>query len=42
MKKFNEGMTLANDCNKILEEANQTITKALNNEGALEDFKVEE
>ena len=40
--KFNEGMKLAGECNKILENANETITKALNKDGKLEDFKVEE
>ena len=42
MTKFNEGMILANECNKILEEANKTITKSLNKDGKLEDFKIEE
>lgn len=41
MTKFNEGMILANECNKILEEANKTITKSLNKDGKLEDFKIE-
>ena len=40
--KFNEGMTLANNCNKILENANETIVKALNNNGEEEEFKVVE
>lgn len=42
INKFNEGMLLANECNKILETANETITKALNKEGELENFKVNE
>lgn len=42
MTKFNEGMILANECNKILEEANKAITKSLNKDGKLEDFKIEE
>lgn len=42
MTKFNEGMILANECNKILEEANKTITKSLNKDGKLEDFKIDE
>lgn len=40
--KFNEGMTLANNCNKILENANETIVKALNKNGEEEEFKVVE
>lgn len=40
--KFNEGMNLANSCNKILENANEAITKALNKEGSLENFKINE
>ena len=39
--KFNEAMLLANDCNKILESANETINKVVNND-TVEDFKVEE
>ena len=39
--KFNEAMLLANDCNKILESANETINKVVNND-RIEDFKVEE
>ncbi len=39
--KFNEAMLLANDCNKILESANETINKVVNND-TIEDFKVEE
>ena len=40
--KFNEGMKLAGQCNKILENAGDTITKALNKNGDLEDFEVKE
>ena len=39
--KFNEAMLLANDCNKILESANETINKVVNND-SIEDLKVEE
>lgn len=42
INKFNDGMKLAASCNKILEEAGDTITKALNKEGNLEDFEVKE
>lgn len=39
--KFNEGMKLANNCNKKLEEATETVTKVLNQNGDLEDFDLE-
>lgn len=42
INKWSEGMKLANDCNEILENANETITKALNNDGKLEKFNIEE
>lgn len=42
IEKFNEGMNLANECNKILEKANETITKALNKDGNLENFEISE
>ncbi len=42
INKFNEGMKLAGDCNKILEKAGDTITKAMNKDGELEDFEVKE
>lgn len=42
INKWSEGMKLANDCNEILENANETITKALNNDGKLEKFDIEE
>ncbi len=42
IEKFNEGMVLANKCNKILEDANETITKSLNKDNTLEDFKIDE
>lgn len=40
--KFNEGMKLASLCNDILEKANEAVTKVLNSDGDLENFKVEE
>lgn len=40
--KFNEGMKLAGNCNKILENANETITKALKSDGTFEDFEIKE
>lgn len=38
--KFNEGMKIANKCNKKLEEATDAVTKVLNKDGNLEDFKI--
>ncbi len=42
INKWSEGMKLANSCNEILENANETITKALNNDGKLEKFEINE
>ena len=42
IEKFNEGMNLANECNKILEKANETITKSLSKDGSLEKFEISE
>jgi len=42
IEKFNEGVVLAGECNKILENANETIAKVLNKDGKLEDFKIDE
>ncbi len=42
IEKFNKGMKLASECNKILEKANDTIVKALDNDGNLKDFEVSE
>ena len=42
INKWSEGMKLANSCNEILENANETITKALNNDGKLENFDINE
>lgn len=41
IEKFNEGVVLAGKCNKILESANETITKALNKDGKLEKFEID-
>lgn len=41
IESFNEGMNLANKCNKMLEDANETITKAFSQDGTLKDFKIE-
>lgn len=42
INKWSEGMKLANNCNEILENANETITKALNSDGKLEKFEINE
>jgi exodeoxyribonuclease VII small subunit len=41
IEKFNEGVVLAGECNKILERANETITKLLNKDGKLEKFEID-
>lgn len=41
IEKFNEGVVLAGKCNEILESANETITKALNKDGKLEKFEID-
>lgn len=41
IEKFNEGIVLAGECNKILESANETITKVLNKDGKLEKFDID-
>ena len=42
MKKFEEGITISKNCNKILEEAEKKITILLNEDGKMkeEEFKV--
>ena len=42
INKFNEGMNLANSCNKTLEEATKTVNKVLNKDGNLENFEKNE
>ena len=42
INKWSEGMKLANNCNEILESANETITKALSADGKLEKFDINE
>lgn len=42
ISSFNNAMKLAKDCNETLTKASDTICKALNKDGMLEDFKVEE
>ena len=40
--EFTEAMKLADACDKKLKNAEEKITKILNKDGKLEDFKVEE
>ena len=44
VKKFEEGMKIANQCNNILEETEKKITILLENDGELkeENFQTEE
>lgn len=42
INKWSEGMKLANNCNEILENANEAITKALSSDGKLEKFEINE
>ncbi len=42
IKEFNTAMTLAKSCDEKLKSAEEAITKIVNPDGSLEDFKVEE
>lgn len=42
IKEFNEAMTLAKNCDKKLKNAEEAITKIVNANGSIENFKVEE
>lgn len=42
IKEFNEAMTLAKNCDQKLKNAEEAITKIVNADGSIEDFKVEE
>ena len=42
IKEFNEAMTLAKNCDQKLKNAEKAITKIVNADGSIEDFKVEE
>ena len=42
ISEFSEAMKLAKACDKKLKEAEEQITKMLNKDGKLEEFKVEE
>lgn len=39
MAYFKEGISLSQYCSKTLEEAEETMTKLMNEEGELEDFE---
>lgn len=40
IEKFNEGMKYATECNKILEEATEIVTKQVEKDGTLKDFEI--
>lgn len=42
INEFNEAMKLAKSCDEKLKTAEETITKIVNPDGSLSDFKVEE
>lgn len=42
IKEFTEAMNLAKTCDEKLKNAEEAITKLVNSNGNLEDFKVEE
>ncbi|MDO4680424.1 MAG: exodeoxyribonuclease VII small subunit [Aerococcus sp.] len=42
IEQFQKGIQLANYCTKSLEQAEQTMTKLMNDHDELEDFEVEE
>lgn len=42
IKEFTEAMNLAKTCDEKLKNAEEAITKLVNSDGSVEDFKVEE
>lgn len=42
IKEFNEAMKLANSCDEKLKSAEAAITKIINEDGSLTDFKIED
>lgn len=42
ISEFNEAMKLAKNCDEKLKTAEETITKIVNPDGSLADFKIEE
>lgn len=42
ISEFNEAMKLAKNCDEKLKTVEETITKIVNPDGSLDDFKIEE
>jgi len=42
ISEFNEAIKLAKNCDEKLKTAEETITKIVNPDGSLDDFKIEE
>lgn len=42
LNKFNEAYKLSRECDEKLKEVNESLTKILNKDGTLEEFKIEE
>lgn len=42
INEFNKAMKIAKECDQKLKNAEETITKIVNTDGTLSDFKVEE
>ena len=42
LSKFNEAYKLSKECDDKLKEVNDSLSKILNKDGSLEEFKVEE
>ena len=42
IKEFNEAMVLAKKCDEKLKSAEEAITKIVNNDDSVDDFKVKE
>ena len=42
LNKFNEAFKLSEECDQKLKEVNESLSKILNKDGTLEEFKIEE
>ena len=42
LTKFNEAFKLSEECDQKLKEVNESLSKILNKDGTLEEFKIEE
>jgi len=42
LEKFNEAFKLSQECDTKLKEVNESLSKILNKDGTLEEFKIEE